>query len=547
MPPVERLAVIGGGPRLAYLLDALDKGEYRLENLEIRVFDSSGTPGAGLVHSPALPAMFQMNRRAEQISFGPDSSCEGWSGQPRPDTLEDFIRDRKLEAEVKAGYPSRRVHGMALTERFAGSLKSLRARTTIKLYHARVQDFEVRRDDVAIFTDRSVFDADQILILTGHGAEEPVPAGLAQLPGLVKLDGLGATSIDYSNLIAAIKQPHYRRPLVEIRSRSGILPWARPLAPRTLIDIKSSYIARVGSIYNASFDRHLLPALVTEVIRAFLIFKHRAAEVRWCDSVWEFLTTAPDPQAALALLTAGIRKRGTATANGQCPVDELRPALDGFPWEAVELFTEPEAVTHRLGSLTASRRQLNSALQGYGRAADISAIELVLRDFRPLLCELTAGGALSDRSRAAAFATLVPAMNRLVNGPSPETLERFLSLCENGVVEIVEEFSETANPAIEAYISVNDGRRNLAASLIEKGYAEEALRFGVGRRSQYRMKVDDAMMLTGPKARNRVAAIGPYIDNGELLHASAMRPGVDHVVMRDLTRWLEGFSDRRTK
>jgi len=188
MAPIQ-LAIVGGGPTCTYVLErlaALTREQDAAVPLDIVIYDLSGEYGSGQVHSPRQTTTSYLNRIVGQVAFAADESvvdagpllAEG----DRP-TLLEWCRTKFEETGdpvfdmVAEDWPKRYVHGMALQDQFERYVAMLRAAEgiTVTLRQAEVCDLEERGDRFAVLTtdQEAPFEADYVLMLTGHSSNKP--------------------------------------------------------------------------------------------------------------------------------------------------------------------------------------------------------------------------------------------------------------------------------------------------------------------------------------------------------------------------------------
>ncbi|GAA3112102.1 FAD/NAD(P)-binding protein [Streptosporangium carneum] len=184
-----RLAIVGAGPTCTYVLErlaALVTGKELTAPLEIVVYDLSGEFGSGQVHSPRQTTTSYLNRIVGQVAFAADESVVD-AGPLLPDverpTFLGWCRAKFAATGdpvfdvVAEDWPKRYLHGLALMEQFERYVEMLRQAqdVTVTLRQAEVVDLEERGDRFAVLTadGEAPFEADQVLMLTGHSTNKP--------------------------------------------------------------------------------------------------------------------------------------------------------------------------------------------------------------------------------------------------------------------------------------------------------------------------------------------------------------------------------------
>ncbi|MFJ6213759.1 FAD/NAD(P)-binding protein [Streptomyces sp. NPDC092296] len=188
-PHAIHLAIVGGGPTCTYVLErlaALVREQGTESPLDIVVYDLSGEFGSGQVHSPGQTRTSYLNRIVGQVAFAADESVVDagplLAADERPTLLEwcraryEATGDRTFDV-VAEDWPKRYVHGLALQDQFARYRDILAGidEVTVTLRTAEVVDIEERGDRLAVRTadGAAPFEADYVLMLTGHSANRP--------------------------------------------------------------------------------------------------------------------------------------------------------------------------------------------------------------------------------------------------------------------------------------------------------------------------------------------------------------------------------------
>lgn len=543
------IAVVGGGPRLTYLVRALAAQRSEIEPLHVTAYDASGAFGSGWVHGTGLDPGLLMNRLASEISFGPDSTCGGWqhADLPDPPTLTTYADRHGRDGEIKDGYPSRRLHGAALRASCSEAVELLRGRHRVDLVPAVVDAVEPALDGATITCQGSRRAFDDVVLLTGHGLPSPLHsadavATVAEANGVV---GLGATSIDLANAITSRRGSGYAGAPLAISSSSGMVPWPRPTKPSTVAGPPATPVAGGHLERLTRNDRplayasDLYPAVCSEIVAQHLLLGGaQPCEVALAaDAVHRF--TQRDPGLPPSAHASALRADCEALPGFAGPALHRWP--DEFPWEALALLRSGTDARGAHWGVEAARRRLAGAESGYGVDAVATAFEIVLRDLRPVLVELTSTSRMAAAERTQAFTALVYAMNKLVNGPAPFTVRSFLSHVDRGTVVVATQRGTDGRGAVTGFVPpfTADAGTPLG-NLVHAGVANVGLEYGPPGRRTARVAVDRAMRLDGPASNGRISVIGPAVDTGELLQASAMRPNCDHPVMRDITSWIDG-------
>jgi hypothetical protein len=568
----RRVGVVGGGPRLNYLLNSLVHMRNTRPKIDFTVFDPTGAQGSGWAHDPALPPTMVMNRRADELSLVPDRSCSGWHHLPgsigRP--ISSLLGEDSYHRNVFDGFPTRAVHGALLQASLAGAELALAPDVTVERVPALVSDVHAGASGAIVHTDRSyVFD--EVLLLTGHGETPSIYRHLDDLDDLglqrgVGVLGAGATGIDSAIAIASrqttnssIKNSNSQLAVV---SRTNVFPVCRP--SKSLGFELSRYQSKfVGPLLRSVQDGYryktAVPEIVTAILREILyqyliMFRCRDGEpiLRQTAYVVAEQVDLPSIRDRTYLLNgksdqSDFVKRSSAAGSDEASVSErvsLHKALINFPYEVMYVLMDPTFSLSWDAGVRFASRAYREAEDGLGKSASATAVELVLREWRPDIVALTDKKWLSSSQRSAAFSVLVPAMNKLVNGPAPITMSTFLHLVDDGQIVGQDLASSDRSSLLPAYVNPpSRGSEGLLSNLVRGGVAEVGIEFGEGV-PQIRVGVGENMCLTGSRSNGAVYAMGPHVDTGELLQASALRPGVDHPVMRDITKYIDGLCRR---
>ncbi|MFF4934849.1 FAD/NAD(P)-binding protein [Streptomyces griseofuscus] len=190
MPPI-RLAIVGAGPSCTYVLDRLAATARAAAGpvpLDVHIYDRTGRFGAGRVHSPDQPVTSVLNRIAGQVAFAADESVVGagplLAPHDRP-TLHQWCR-AAYEASGDPAFdltaedsPKRYVHGLALADRFRRHVALLDEveGVRVRLHHREVggiRELPGGRLALAGRDGERLLEADHVLLLTGHSANDPL-------------------------------------------------------------------------------------------------------------------------------------------------------------------------------------------------------------------------------------------------------------------------------------------------------------------------------------------------------------------------------------
>jgi hypothetical protein len=533
------LGIVGDGPRLAYVLNALSLQAEALHGLRIVVVHASDSPGAGWVHHPDLPGELTMNRQAGELSFGPDDSCRGWEGlAARAVTMKDWLNRLDYPTSFPDDFPPRAVHGRVLRVASSRSLEALSTHVPVRLvrgFAARVAISAGAR--LTISGDFPTESVDECLLLTGHGDRPDFYELLDEQPGPSvprTVIGAGATGLDLAICMALKRDPDAIP--VQHLSRSGLGFWPRPrrAADAQLKGLQTPHLDRAENA-TALESRTLLADVVAEILFSY------GQLVGLREDAFELSHTAASLVSSSQLGTFSLKQELVPYANTAGAMRLLSDA----PWDAVDVILGKGGA---LGDMEARLRdRLSAAEAGYGVHPGVTAVEHVLRDQRPLLCKLTLPGRMRDR--ASAFSSLVGSMNLLVNGPAPVTARTYLSLRGQGAIQTLTGNWENADIPVMASVAPFHaaGGSGPLANCLENDVARSGVEFQIGSSRHMRVAVNKEMALDGPRSEGNIFALGPSVDTGELLHASAMRPGCDHTVMREVTQWIDGLLVRTRK
>lgn len=552
---MRKIAIIGGGPRLTYILNALELSLPFGASLDLCIYDNSKFTGAGLVHSPDLPSNYIMNRPAEELSFFPDTSCSGWTRNAcDPLTLSDYLVQQGLFNEIIDGYPTRRSFGLALRQNFLRAFNVLQGKFRVSLSPYTVRSIFPMEDGVIIGTADGFHLYDEVLLVTGHGHTSPLPWQRGSYPVYPILRGLGATSIDCCIDWSQCRDVSDEFSTFDIVSSSWVVPWARPVpgSPTLFRDSQLAYPGFLDNIFAkklVSFENDILPSIISSFVYAFIAVEHGVNDARALSDllfsdIRNISTSGRDIRHSIYHVLT--ERRHCLEENRDFSISALFSSRHrALLWDVFDFMLLGDS-KDPFFALSRAKLQLNTILSLGRNDPSIFAVETVLRDWRPMLCDLVADERMLVSERSLSFEFLVPAMNKFVNGPPPITLRRFLDLCDAGLVKFKDrgEVDIRHDDVQDGFISTGDSNRNIVARLVDDGLAYSSLRFRNGRGCESRISICDDMIIDCEASFRRVAAMGPLVDNGELLQASALRPGVNHRIMTDISLWLEGLFSR---
>ncbi len=189
----HRIAVVGAGPIGTYAiahLAALLPLAVPPMGARIAVFDRSGSPGAGEVHSDRQARTSYLNRVCGQIALAPDESNAA-AGALLPPVLRSTFFEWCRERYARTGdpdfdlrpedVPKRYVHGVALREFFGRYVNRLRAvpGVEVDVHNAEVCDVIRDGDGFTVLARGLTVPADHVLFATGHSWNRPTPGSLA--------------------------------------------------------------------------------------------------------------------------------------------------------------------------------------------------------------------------------------------------------------------------------------------------------------------------------------------------------------------------------
>ncbi|PPG21708.1 hypothetical protein C5C66_05715 [Rathayibacter toxicus] len=607
-----RVAIVGAGPRATYTLERLSASIYRIPDearLEIHVFDQSGYFGAGTIHAWDQPECSLMNRTADQVGLGADSSVRGVRdvrGSACRLGLEYWLRSTGELPEVSAEryWPSRAAHGRALKAAFELFTAELRrsGKSDVHTHEEEVINIsEGVSDALVVLSTKGSLDVDAVLLVTGHDAHDPslvphqsalieasktaatryvpVPYPLANTTSAVEpsstvgLRGTGLVALDLITQLTLGRGGIYkedkggrlryyasgREPARIIAfSSSGLFPYSRPaklsqtnpfvrdnqgrfITNPNMSRLREAY--GVGARKQIDFARHLLPLIVLEMAYTFHAIRDGtdSAEIAGtliysdCESFLGGAKVYREDTLAKRFVEAGGWER---------PFDweEVRDPLARVSDVTVDKTYLADMIEH--DALESALDYVNSPIK--------AATNGVWRDLRSAIVSAVEYGGLTDVSTHQFVNTFVPLHNRLSNGAAPEVMLRIAALVRAGLVVVYRtrrietsqhgRFRVISNDGgvpldhfFEAYLppfSVDTSLRPLYRNLINGGLVRRA-------RDGLAVSFHNHVMRADGSEDTRITILGPPLEATRPFQISAMRPGVNHEVIREIAAWSE--------
>ncbi|ATY10041.1 hypothetical protein CU254_05875 [Amycolatopsis sp. AA4] len=433
------IALVGGGPRATYLLQSLvqllDEGATPWFG-EVVVFNAVGEFGAGWVHDPALPAYAVLNRSAEGLSLG-----------PREQTLFAWLAENGSGGESRS-WAVRAQHGSALIGAFERARRELTERhgIAVRLVRALVTDIEAeqgRAPFTIVTPGEGTFEVGAVVLLVGHEAGHraltdrvptPYPWPDSPLPGsTVTIEGTGLSAIELALHLTEGRGgrfvPHAGRYRYEpsgaepgriaMVSPSGLLPLPRPFdADRPMPDCAPVFLDAANHGLTAE-------ALRTRILSEIVVV-HAAA------SLSADLAELPGRLDELRDLSALDDWARVAEAVDR-HLPRALPRVTEHP--LFQVYVLDRRPRPPIGELIES--SVRTARRGLAGDVLCTALEVVLRRFRPAIQRLCDRRVLSAGQDRAVRSRLFPMIGKCVNGASLESTRRVQALVASGVVDVL--------------------------------------------------------------------------------------------------------------
>lgn len=431
----HRIAIIGGGPRGLYCLQALvdqlllhRSSRASAQNFQIDVFEPCEYPGAGNVYDPRQPAYLRMNFSARHIdAWSRDLDLPSHATALRLNLCQWLQQMGRTEFSEHSFIP-RALTGQYLHHCFRLVQQLAETVATVSIHRESVKTLTPQQDGWLIVTPSRSFQADQVALTVGHEGWRPpaeaddtvnwIPAFPAaenlhtdQIPpgSTVVMRGFGLTAIDAILTLTEGRGGRFRQrghrwsyrrsgdePKCVIPfSRTGRPMLAKPdeslfVPPDSLSEIWQHGRERIGSVRSPVTQHTLLRVvwpMILDAARGALACVRTDAVVRADNAVidrWFQLWTSSSMQANESL-------------------ESLRYSYQ------VATATAPAGIAWALGA--------------------------AWRGLYPALVRLVSHGGLVE-SAWPQFRSIACEMERLAFGPPAENVGRLLALVDAGLVEL---------------------------------------------------------------------------------------------------------------
>jgi uncharacterized NAD(P)/FAD-binding protein YdhS len=466
----HHIAIIGAGPRGTYAFRRLALALHQnppARPVTIHVIEASGNFGGGRVHDPSQPDYLLLNTVADQITAVGDDDLEARQSPARR-TLHGYLAETGHDIGPN-DYPPRALHGRYLAAVFDWTEGTLPDGVTLRRHPTRALDIEPGEKQRVVLEGEPPIEADEVILLTGHGVNRIVPGSTAETwrdfadsqaalgrnlsyihqvypierntrhigPGeSVYVVGMGLTAIDVVRAFTHGRGgrfeggryvPSGREPHVILGSRLGIPYSARAVNQKTdqyhpRIFTEEFVRRQMEGNDRLDFRTDLFPTILEEM--AYVYYATRLG-----DDFGERYLALDDDAARQALVAEHLppseRFDWDALADPLAAVRARRPP-DGPLFDSLADYTG--------FVLDFMRADLAEAQAGNMTSPIKTAIDSVLRDCRDILRLAVNFGGLTPDSHRYLNTAFDRVNNRIAVGPPIGSARELLWLAEAGMV-----------------------------------------------------------------------------------------------------------------
>jgi|GEM_PF-325045 len=170
---VFRIAIVGGGPRALYCLDALSSqlsSHHQLRTIEVVIYGSAETPGAGTVYDLRQPNWLRMNFSNQRIdAWRRDRNKHAEFDEMYRPTLLQWLELNYPALADDAGHAPRAVVGEYLENCFRIVCEQLPLSMSLRIARAWVDEVARSPEGWTVSAAGDISNYDEVLIATGHG------------------------------------------------------------------------------------------------------------------------------------------------------------------------------------------------------------------------------------------------------------------------------------------------------------------------------------------------------------------------------------------
>ena len=171
---MKRLAIIGMGPRGLYALEnLLIHCAEKTKELKILIFETSNTPGAGMVWHPKQSDSNWMNiteRALEELTTRPTINYGNITLNSFP-SYHDWCRFSQDDMQPDS-FPSRKKLGEYLNERFDSIAQAFKNVNTFEIVQSKIIDINLDDRTLIISSENESYKCDDVLLTIGHQPTE---------------------------------------------------------------------------------------------------------------------------------------------------------------------------------------------------------------------------------------------------------------------------------------------------------------------------------------------------------------------------------------